>query len=63
VYHSDDDQVKRKKWASLYHDRVGDAVRQANRIHARCRMHGLCPPREGMWKTAGRCDEACACRR
>jgi transposase len=46
VYHSDDDQrVVLKEWAGLYHDRVGDAVRQINKIRARCRMYGLRPPR------------------
>ena len=34
-----------KQWVSLYHDRVRDAVRQINKIRARCRMHGLRPPR------------------
>jgi transposase len=46
VYHSDDDQqVLLKEWVSLYHDRVRDAVRQVNKIRARCRMHGMRPPR------------------
>lgn len=46
VYHSDDDQhVLLKEWVSLYHDRVHDAVRQINKIRARCRMHGMRPPR------------------
>jgi len=46
VYHSDNDQqVWLKQWVSLYHDRVRDAVRQINKIRARCRMHGLRPPR------------------
>jgi len=46
VYHSDDDQqVLLKQWVSMYHDRVGDAVRQINKIRARCRMHGIRPPR------------------
>ena len=46
VYHSDDDgQVLLKQWVALYHDRVHDAVRQINKIRARCRMHGLRPPR------------------
>ncbi len=46
VYHSDDDgQVLLKEWVSLYHDRVRDAVRQVNKIRARCRMYGLRPPR------------------
>ena len=45
VYHSDDDdRVLLKEWVSLYHDRVRDAVRQANKIRARCRMHGVRMP-------------------
>jgi len=56
VYHSDDDgRVQLKEWVSLYHDRVHDAVRQVNKIRARCRMHGLRPGRgalrnEGIWE-------------
>lgn len=42
VYHSDDDgRVLLKEWVSLYHDRVRDAVRQVNKIRARCRMYGV----------------------
>ena len=49
VYHSDnDEQVWLKQWVSLYHDRVREAVRQINKIRARCRMHGLRPPRGGL---------------
>lgn len=49
VYHSDDDRrVLLKEWVSLYYDRVTDAVRQVNKIRARCRMHGLRPPRGAM---------------
>jgi len=45
VYHSDDEQrVLLKQWVSLYHDRVRDAVRQANKIRARCLMHGVRMP-------------------
>jgi len=45
VYHSDDDgRVLLKEWVSLYHDRVRDAVRQANKIRARCRMYGVRMP-------------------
>lgn len=56
VYHSDDDQqVLLKQWVSLYHDRVREAVRQINKIRARCRMHGMRPPRgavrnEAIWE-------------
>jgi len=55
VHHSDDDRrVLLKEWVSLYHDRVREAVRQVNKIRARCRMHGLRPPRgslrnEAIW--------------
>jgi len=46
VYHSDDDQrVQLKHWVALYHDRVRDAVRNINKIRARCRMHGVQIPR------------------
>jgi len=46
VYHSDDEQrVEFKHWVSLYHDRVRDAVRNINKIRARCRMHGVTIPR------------------
>jgi len=45
VYHSDDDErVLLKEWVSLYHDRVRDAVRQVNKIRARCRMYGVRMP-------------------
>jgi transposase len=45
VYHSDDEKrVLLKQWVSLYHDRVRDAVRQANKIRARCLMHGVRMP-------------------
>ena len=46
VYHSEDDQrAQLKHWVALYHDRVRDAVRNINKIRARCRMHGLQIPR------------------
>jgi len=42
VYQSDDDdRAQLKHWVSLYHDRVRDAVRNINKIRARCRMHGV----------------------
>lgn len=47
VYHSDDEQrVELKHWVSLYHDRVRDAVRNINKIRARCRMYGITIPRK-----------------
>jgi transposase len=47
VYHSDDDnRIKLKQWVTLYHDRVRDAVRNINKIRARCRMHGVTIPRK-----------------
>jgi len=47
VYHSDDDQrIELKHWVGLYHDRIRDAVRNINKIHARCRMHGVTIPRK-----------------
>lgn len=46
VYHSDsEDRVLFKQWVALYADRVADGVRQTNKIRARCRMHGVWPPR------------------
>ena len=46
VYHSEDDQrCQLKHWVALYHDRVRDAVRNINKIRARCRMYGLQIPR------------------
>ena len=47
VYHSDDDnRIKLKQWVNLYNDRVRDAVRNINKIRARCRMHGVTIPRK-----------------
>lgn len=55
VYHSDDDQrVELKHWVSLYHDRVRDAVRNINKIRARCRMHGVTIPRRVLRQPAHR---------
>jgi transposase len=46
VYHSESpERVLLKQWVGLYHDRVKEAVRQVNKIRARCRMHGLRAPR------------------
>lgn len=46
VYHSDDDQrVLLKQWVGLYHDRIKDAVRQANKVRALCWRHGVRPVR------------------
>lgn len=46
VHHSDDlERICLKQWVSLYHDRVAQAVREVNKVRARCRMWGLCPPR------------------
>jgi len=46
VYHGQSmERVLFKQWVGLYHDRVRDAVRHVNKIRARCRMHGLRPPR------------------
>jgi transposase len=47
VYHSDDEQrVELKYWVGLYQDRVRDAVRNINKIRARCRMYGIAMPRK-----------------
>jgi transposase len=46
VHHSDSaKRVELKQWVALYHDRVEDAVRQVNKIRARCRMYGVRPVR------------------
>jgi transposase len=46
VYHSDNqDRICLKQWVSLYLDRVGQAVREINKLRARCRMWGIHPPR------------------
>jgi transposase len=46
VYHSDSqDRICLKQWVSLYLDRVWQAVREVNKLRARCRMWGVRPPR------------------
>jgi len=46
IYHTDDvSRTELKHWVSLYQDRVRDAVRNINKIRARCRMHGVSIPR------------------
>lgn len=46
VHQSEDiGRVVLKQWVSLYHDKVHDAVRQINKIRARCRMYGIRMPR------------------
>jgi transposase len=46
IYHSEDaGRIELKHWVSLYQDRVRDAVRNINKIRARCRMHGISIPR------------------
>jgi len=46
VHQSEDmGMVVLKQWVSLYHDKVRDAVRQINKIRARCRMYGIRIPR------------------
>ncbi|MCX6032120.1 MAG: transposase [Chloroflexi bacterium] len=45
VYHTDaQDRVCLKQWVSLYADRVIQAVREINKLRARCRMWGVHPP-------------------
>lgn len=42
VHHScDKDRWCLKRWVGLYHDRVKDATRNINKIHAYGRMHGI----------------------
>ena len=49
VHQSEDiDTVVLKQWVSLYHDRVREAVRQINKIRARCRMYGIRMPRRAL---------------
>ena len=46
VYHSQDNRrIEFKQWVSSYHDRVKDAVRNINKLRAKCRMHGISIPR------------------
>jgi len=46
VHQSDDiGRIVLKQWVSLYHDKVREAVRQINKIRARCRMYGIRIPR------------------
>jgi transposase len=55
IYHSEDDRrIKLKHWVCLYYDRVRDAVRNINKIRARCRMHGISIPRRIIRNPAGR---------
>jgi len=42
VYQGEDiGRIVLKQWVSLYHDKVREAVRQINKIRARCRMYGI----------------------
>jgi transposase len=55
VHHSDSrDRVVLKEWVSLYHDRVGQGVREVNKIRARLRMYGQWAPRGVLSKPAVR---------
>jgi transposase len=55
VYHSDNDRhVLLKQWVGLYSDRVKDAVRQINKIRARCWQHGIRPVRGALRNVAAR---------
>ncbi len=55
VHQSEDmGMVVLKQWVSLYHDKVHDAVRQINKIRARCRMYGLRIPRRALRNLAVR---------
>jgi transposase len=46
VHHSDSqERICLKQWVSLYLDRVEQAVREINKVRARCRMWGVRPPR------------------
>ncbi|MCE5279041.1 MAG: transposase [Planctomycetaceae bacterium] len=55
VHHPDSqDRVTLKQWVGLYHDRVREAVRQINKIRARCRMYGVRPPRGVLRNAAAR---------
>jgi len=49
VYQSEDiGRIVLKQWVSLYHDKVHEAVRQINKIRARCRMYGIRIPRRAL---------------
>jgi len=46
IYHSKDDKhTELKHWVGLYQDRIRDAVRNINKLRARCRMYGISIPR------------------
>jgi len=54
VHHSDDSrEVVFRQWVALYHDRIRQAVREINKLRARCRMYGVRPPR-GVLRNAAR---------
>lgn len=49
VYHTDSqERLVLKQWVGLYHDRVKDAVRQVNKIRARCLLWGVRPARRAV---------------
>jgi transposase len=49
VHQSEDiGRIVLKQWVSLYHDKVREAVRQINKIRARCRMYGIRIPRRAL---------------
>jgi transposase len=55
IYHSDDDhRTELKHWVNLYQDRIRDAVRNINKLRARCRMHGISIPRAVLRNPSGR---------
>ena len=55
VHQSEDmGMVILKQWVSLCHDKVHDAVRQINKIRARCRMYGIRIPRRALRNLAVR---------
>lgn len=57
VYHTEDEgRLALKEAVSLYHDRVREAVRQINKLRARCRCHGLTVPLRVIRSSSHRAD-------
>ena len=56
VYHTqDEDHLALKEIVALYHDRVGDAVRQVNKLRAQARAHGVRIPSPALTDPKARC--------
>jgi transposase len=57
VYHTqDEDRLALKEIVALYHDRVGDAVRQVNKLRAQARGHGIRIPSPALENARARAE-------